>query len=448
MNRSTRLAIRLAATLVALLAAFALASCGGDDDDATPPETPEGDDDGETLADVIEIDAGAMTVRITRDPYSMAIAGPDDSPLLSTATWADADSPTGRANLSPMLYLPHAFQTGELSGDWYYAREVVAVERDANVTKVFVRAADALGGPAEASLAITFRVVSNTHLSFSAIAWGADGIHYHCGAYRLDDDEEFFGLGLQYDSIGSRGTLRPMFIGLGPDVTDRIQNHAPMPFYISSRGYGLFVADKGRGYFDMGYSNEGAYGYKYRTPELTTHVFYGPDPLAIIDQYTQLAGRPPMNPDYLFGHLHWRNVNHDESEMYSDMAELRARGIPTSSFMVDAPWATAYNTYDFAECDSGCLFKDAQAVIDTAHEQGFAFYVWTAEFIDRVSPVEAPGMVEDNSAQWNPARAAGYLMPIFGLIYEYPWWHESGAIVNFFDPRGARLAGRVRSQRA
>ena len=414
-------------SLTLFLCALLLASCHSSNNDSEDYDT-------HLLPDRIEIPAGEMTVRIGTNPYAMEVLGPGGRVLLATpvANGPDACPKVyGGPNLSPMPFLPHAFQVGDNGDDWFYAKEVLGLDEADGDTILTVKAADVETGSREATLMLVFHPEGENHLVFAASASGPEGIRYHTGSYRLDEDEHFFGLGLQYDSIDSRGKLRTMFLGLGTDLTDQVQNHAPMPFYISSRGYGLFVEEKGRGYFDMGRGTPCAYGYKYRTAALTTHVFWGPDPLDVIESYTALTGRPPMNPDYMFGHLHWRNKNQHESEVYSDAAGLREHGIPTSSIMVDAPWATAYNTFEFAECPAGCLFEDARALIDHVHDKGFAFYLWTSEFMNRTSPVEAPGMVEDNSALFDHARRLGYLVPIFGLLYEYPWWHDNGAMVNF-----------------
>jgi alpha-D-xyloside xylohydrolase len=434
-------------SLAVLLAGFV--GCGGDDDDDDAAGADDDDDDDnddnddddnnnddndddnnddDNLPEWLTIPAGQMTVRVRTDPYYLEILGPDEQTLLATP-----EAEKG-LNLSPMPYLPHAFKVGVVGNNWYYARKVLAVDEPGGDTTLTVLAVDAATGEKEATLTLIFHIAADDHLVYTAAGSGVDDILYHANAYKLEDDEHFFGLGLQYDAIDQRGKVRTMFVGLGVDLTDQIQNHAPMPFYVSSRGYGLFIEDKGRGYFDMGRDNPNAHGHKYFTPELKTHIFWGPEPLDIIDGYTGVTGRPPMNPDYLFGHLHWRNVNHDDAEMFADIEEIREHGIPTSSFMVDAPWSTAYQTYEFNECPSGCQFVDAQAVIDAAHDMGYAFYLWTAEFMNRISPIEAPGMIEDNSALFNYAKQNDYLVSVLGFVYEIPWWHDNGAMVNFLNP--------------
>jgi alpha-D-xyloside xylohydrolase len=407
------------------------------DDDAGPDDTgvftdDDATDDDTTLPEWIEIPAGEMTVRVRTDPYYMEILGPESQTLLATPEPSRAFA----INISPMPFLPHAFAAGEQGQDWFYARKVMTYSAFDDDHHLIVNAVDTATGDRNATLELVFRVEDDNHLVFTAAAWGVEPMQYLAGAYKLEADEHFFGLGQQRDAIDSRGKLRNMWLGLGVDLTDQIQNHAPIPFYISSRGYGLFVEDKGHGYFDMGRANPNAYGYKFRPGDgkLATHVFWGPDPMKIIESYTGLTGRAPMNPDYLFGYLHWRNVNNVESEVYDDADNLRAYGIPASSIMVDAPWQSAYSTFEFAACPSGCLWTDPQSMINYVHQKGYAFYLWTAEFVDRVSPVEAPGMYADNSAQFNYAKNNNFLISVLGFVYEIPWWHGDGAMVNFLNP--------------
>ena len=417
------------------LAALLLFGCAGTNDHGTSgPASDDDAGDDDSGGDTYVIDAGQMTVTIHRDPYRMEVTGPDGRTLVATPD--PISGPIGGGiNSSPMPFLAHAFQIGEWPhGAWYAAADAYAMIAAKDGTEVLVHAVGVDNPLDRLTLSLTFTSPSPTHLVVAAKVSGPTPAVYQTGAYRLDPDERFLGLGLQYDAIDSRGKLRTMHVGIGVDLTDQTQNHAPMPFYVSSRGYGLFVEDQGPGYFDMGRATDHAYGYKYRTPELVTHLFYGPAPLAVIEQYTALTGRPPMNPDFLFGHLHWRNDNHDESEVYADADALRARGVPTSSIMVDAPWQTCYSTFRFNECPDGCQFKDAQAVIDYVHQKGYAFYLWTAEYVNRTCDVEAPGMTPDNSREFDMARDKGYLVPLLGFDWEYKWWHDKGAMVNFLNP--------------
>lgn len=401
-----------------------------DDNDSSPGDDDDNDDndDDTSPGEWWTIQAGNLTVRIFTYPYYLEVLNPDQEIILATPVYGKG------LNLSPLTFAPHAFQTGNLFGDWYAARRALTLAEDDDGATVAIQAADVATGEAAGTITLVIRAEDDNHLTMTTTNAGVEDANYQVGAYQLDADEHFFGLGWQKDAIDQRGKLRTMFTGLGLDLTDQIQNHAPIPFLISSRGYGLFVEDRGHGEFDMGDGDAYAWGYKYRTAELKTHVFWGPAPLDIIEAYTGVTGRPPLNPDYLFGYLHWRNVNDSETEIYDDADGLRAQGIPSSAILVDAPWQSAYQTMEFNECPTGCQFVDAQAVIDYCHQKGYAFYLWTAEFMNRVSPIEVPGMIEDNSELFNYAKENDYLISILGFLYEIPWWHDNGAIINFLNP--------------
>jgi alpha-D-xyloside xylohydrolase len=56
----------------------------------------------------------------------------------------------------------------------------------------------------------------------------------------LDDTEQLYGFGLQIGSFNQRG-LRKRPIVNDNDLNDLGYTHAPMPFYVSNKGYGILV---------------------------------------------------------------------------------------------------------------------------------------------------------------------------------------------------------------
>ena len=58
--------------------------------------------------------------------------------------------------------------------------------------------------------------------------------------FPLDKAEKIFGLGLNFKTVAQRGRI----LRLHEDHYDGIDNgrsHAPIPFYVSSKGYGIFI---------------------------------------------------------------------------------------------------------------------------------------------------------------------------------------------------------------
>jgi hypothetical protein len=84
------------------------------------------------------------------------------------------------------------------------------------------------------------------------------------------------------------------------------------PFFHSSRGYGLSVDGTTIGLFDLAASDPEVLRLRFETgnaPEsrrLRFFVFDGPEHATILDEYTQLVGRPFVPPDWAFLHWRWR----------------------------------------------------------------------------------------------------------------------------------------------
>ncbi|HET7560490.1 MAG TPA: ABC transporter substrate-binding protein, partial [Limnochordia bacterium] len=74
----------------------------------------------------------------------------------------------------------------------------------------------------------------------------ADDLHIERAGQRLvishplAPDEAIGGLGLQFFKLNQRGRTRYLRVNSDPRQ-DTGESHAPVPFYVSSRGYGLFV---------------------------------------------------------------------------------------------------------------------------------------------------------------------------------------------------------------
>lgn len=56
----------------------------------------------------------------------------------------------------------------------------------------------------------------------------------------MDSDEDIYGLGLQLKSVNQAGRKRMLRVNSDP-VSDTGEGHAPVPFYVSTAGYGLFI---------------------------------------------------------------------------------------------------------------------------------------------------------------------------------------------------------------
>ena len=59
----------------------------------------------------------------------------------------------------------------------------------------------------------------------------------------LNKEEQFYGLGLQLQSFNQRGKKKTLRVNSDP-ITDMGDSHAPVPFYVTTNGYGVMINTK------------------------------------------------------------------------------------------------------------------------------------------------------------------------------------------------------------
>ncbi len=161
-------------------------------------------------------------------------------------------------------------------------------------------------------------------------------------------NEHFFGLGECWDaeSLDLKGLSITMQNRYGtPDQGGYI------PFYISTKGYGVLIDN----YLDVNFDFSGSdaviitappisssldsAGYYYGSSMLW-YFYYGPDLLDVVDRYTEHVSRPALPPPWaLFATWQWRDTN-DEAGVYEDAKAIRDAKIPCGLIWIDRPWAT------------------------------------------------------------------------------------------------------------
>lgn len=170
---------------------------------------------------------------------------------------------------------------------------------------------------------------------------------------KLFADEHFFGFGERMDFIDQRGKNLSLNVGrgIGADHTEGAYNilkanYSPVPFMMSTRGYGLFFHNSYKSDWDMGYTNAGHYTFTAKGGELDYYFIYGPAFTSLMEQYTHLTGRTPLMPRFAMG-LHvgtysggtWGYENITSQYYVVQLAKkLRELGIPADILHLDSTW--------------------------------------------------------------------------------------------------------------
>ncbi len=202
------------------------------------------------------------------------------------------------------------------------------------------------------------------------------------------DDGHYDGLGERFEGSDARGHRVPMQLSVTARARESSTNeaHVPVPFLVSSNGYGVFVETREAGAFDVGATSPGEVRVSFDGTSLDLHFYFAPRPADVIAAYTRHTGLPILPPRWSFAPQHWRNEWTDRAELEGDVATIRSLDIPVTAFWIDNPWQTSYNDHVF----DASRFPDPPGMLAWMRAQGLRTLVWTTPYLDAPEPGTAP----------------------------------------------------------
>lgn len=209
-------------------------------------------------------------------------------------------------------------------------------------------------------------------MPFSFVQRAADQSRSIAASFSLAPGEKIFGCGESYGSFNKRGQK----VTLWTDDANGVQNpgmYKPIPFFMSSNGYGMFIHSAAPITCDFGASFYGVNTMMTGDDELDLFVFIG-NPKEILNEYTNVTGKSPMPPLWSFGYWQSRISYSSESETRDIAAKLRQHKIPADVIHLDVGWfETDWRTdYKF----SASRFKDPAKMISDLKKDGFHISLW------------------------------------------------------------------------
>ncbi len=209
-------------------------------------------------------------------------------------------------------------------------------------------------------------------LPFSFVRRASDYSRSFAAAFNLSPDEKIFGCGESYQSFNKRGQKVVLWV----DDANGIQNESmykPIPFYLSSRGYGVFMHTSTPITCDFGKYWSQANTMMIGDDALDLFVFIG-SPKEILSAYTDLTGKAQMPPLWSFGFWMSRITYFSQKEGLMVADKLRANKIPTDVLHFDTGWFETDWRCDFQFSKS--RFEDPKAMIAKLKENGIRTCLW------------------------------------------------------------------------
>lgn len=207
--------------------------------------------------------------------------------------------------------------------------------------------------------------------------------------------ESFHGLGERYNAFNLRGSA------LDASVYEQYKNqgvhtYMPVPFFLSSQGYGFYIDTARFSTFDLANKCEDHWQFQAdlgNDANLNFHVYAGSEPKQNLQMFSRQVGLPQLPPDWAFGHWISSNEWNSQALVTEQLRLSQVHDIPATVLVIEA-WADEKTFYiwndaqytpkpadqpfhlsDFTFPADG-LWPDPKGMIDEMHRQGVRLVLW------------------------------------------------------------------------
>ena len=241
----------------------------------------------------------------------------------------------------------------------------------------------------------------------------------------LSVGELVYGMGERFTAFTKNGQSVDIWNEDGG--TSTYQSYKNIPFYLTNRGYGVFVNHPEKVSFEVGTEQVSKVEFSVPGESMEYFLINGPTMKEVLERYTSLTGKPSLPPQWTFGL--WLSTsfttNYDEKTVLSFIDGMEERGIPLQVFHFDCFWMKDFHWSDFV-WDSR-VFPDPKGMLSRIREKGLKVCVWINSYIAQESCLFAEGMEK------------GYFVKRKnGDVWQWDMWQPGMALVDFTNPAACK----------
>jgi alpha-D-xyloside xylohydrolase len=222
--------------------------------------------------------------------------------------------------------------------------------------------------------------LTNTYtpvLPFSFVRRAEDYSRSMAAVMSLSPGEKIYGFGESFTRFDKRGQK----VVLWTDDANGTQNetmYKPVPFYMSSRSYGVFMHHTTPITVDVGKYYNAVNSMMIGDDEADLFFFVG-NPKEILDAYTDLTGKAPMPPLWTFGFWMSRITYFSEDDGREVIRKLREYEIPADVLHFDTGWFGVDWRADYKFPRD--RFPDPKKMIRDFRDRGFHISLWQLPYM-------------------------------------------------------------------
>jgi alpha-D-xyloside xylohydrolase len=237
--------------------------------------------------------------------------------------------------------------------------------------------------------------------------------------------EQVYGLGERFQAFTRNGQTIDMWNADCGTCSDK--GYKDVPFYLTSKGYGVLVNTPARVSFEIGTEQVMRAQFGVPGEDLDYFFILGPSPKQVLTRLGALSGRPALPPAWSFGL--WLTTSfttqYDEATVQSFVDGMAERNIPLHVFHFDCFWMKAHHWCNFKWDEAA--FPDPEGMLARLKSKGLHICVWINPYI------------AERSHLFDEGHSRGYLLKRpNGDVWQRPKWQAGMGYVDFTNPEATR----------
>lgn len=228
----------------------------------------------------------------------------------------------------------------------------------------------------------------------------------------LQPDEQVFGFGLQLLSFAQRGKKKVARVNADPKM-DTGDSHAPVPFYVTTKGVGVLIDTARYATFYFGDARprpahaiasaeqaNPAPNYTHNeqlgdpgsivvdvpnAPGVEVYLFAGPTMLDAVKRYNIFSGGGVMPPEWGLGFWYRMDAQVNQEQALALAREFRSSKIPCDVIGLEPGWQT--HAYSCTFVWNKEHFPDPQGFVHSAGQMNYKVNLWEHAFTHPASPL-------------------------------------------------------------
>lgn len=237
--------------------------------------------------------------------------------------------------------------------------------------------------------------------------------------------ELVYGLGERFTPFVKNGQSVDIWNEDGGTSTE--QSYKNIPFYLTNKGYGVFVNHPEKVSFEVAAEQVTKVEFSVPGESLDYFLINGPTMKEVLMRYTDLTGKPSLPAPWTFGL--WLSTsfttNYDEETVMSFIDGMLDRDIPLRVFHFDCFWMKEFHWSDFIW--DARVFPDPEGMLKRIKDKGLNVCVWINPYIGQESALFEEGV-----------RRGYFLKRPGGDVWQWDMWQPGMAIVDFTNPEACR----------